>query len=80
MVLISLQNHCLVLSIAFGKLYSLKESLYNLDLAKKIGSFGGIKGNLYIITYFKSSQGISTHSQKLSVHIITELFGDFLKK
>gem|GEM_PF-2119076 len=45
-VLISLQNHCLVLSIDFLIEYSIKGSLNNLLLALNIGSFGTKKGNL----------------------------------
>jgi hypothetical protein len=79
LVLISLQNHCFVLIIAFGIEYSLNESLNNLLLALNIGSVGTRKGNLYIIKYFKASQGKSTHSQKLSVHKITFDDGEDLK-
>jgi succinate dehydrogenase hydrophobic anchor subunit len=80
LVLISLQNHCFNLIIAFGTEYSKKGSLKNTLLAINIGSVGTEKGNLCITKYFRLSPGISIPSQKLSVHNSIEFFGSFRKK
>ena len=45
-----------------------------------MGSVGTENGNLWIIKYLRSSHGISTHSQKLSVPSKIELSGLSRKK